>query len=73
MLRDGRERTTGSFKVCIATDGHVSFISVVGSTKYPDYDATIVANVRNWRYQPYRVDGVPVPACSVVTFNYSMR
>ncbi|HEY4178612.1 MAG TPA: energy transducer TonB [Kofleriaceae bacterium] len=73
MMRDGRDNTVGSFKVCIDTSGRVASTAIVGSTKYASYDATITERVRDWRYKPYSVDGIPVPACSVVTFRYSMK
>jgi hypothetical protein len=42
-------------------------------TKFPSYDATLLSAVRDWRYQPYLVNGTPVPACSIVTFHYTMK
>ena len=73
MLRDGRERSVGTLKVCIATDGGISAVSVVGSTKYEAYDAKLVAAARAWRYKPYTVNGTPMPVCGVVTFVYTIR
>jgi len=73
MLRDGRDRTVGALKLCIATDGGISSVSIASSTKYEAYDAKLVAAARAWRYRPYTVNGRPMPVCGVVTFVYTIR
>ncbi|MBA3455934.1 MAG: TonB family protein [Deltaproteobacteria bacterium] len=73
MLRDGRERSSGTLKLCIATDGGISSVSVAASTKYDAYDAKLVAAARAWRYKPYTVNGTPMPVCGMVTFVYTIR
>jgi len=73
MLRDGRERTAGTLKLCIAVDGGISSVSVAASTRYEAYDARLVAAARAWRYRPYTVNGRPVPVCGMVTFVYTIR
>ena len=73
MLRDGKERTAGTLKLCIATDGRISSVSVAVSTKYDAYDAKLVGAAREWRYKPYTVNGTPVPVCGMVTFVYTIR
>lgn len=73
MLRDGRERTVGTLKLCIATDGGISSVSIAASTKYDAYDARLVAAARAWRYKPYTVNGTPMPVCGMVTFVYTIR
>jgi cysteine-rich repeat protein len=78
MLRDGKERTLGSFKLCIDASGTVSSISPINSgTKYPAYDSKITTAMRAWRYKPYTVKNqgavTAVPACSVVTFVYTIK
>jgi TonB family protein len=73
MLRDGATKVRGVVKLCIATDGSVASAAMSVSTKYDDYDATLLGAVRGWRYQPYTVNGTPVPACSQVTFVYTIK
>lgn len=73
MIRDGVDRVSGTIKVCITTDGGVASAAMARSTKYDDYDATLLSAVRTWRYQPYTLNGTPVPACSFVTFNYTIH
>jgi TonB family protein len=72
MLRDGATDVTAALKVCVATDGRTS-ASIAASTKYADYDAKLLAAAREWQYRPYTLNGVPVPACSMVTFHYRIR
>jgi cysteine-rich repeat protein len=75
MLRDGKERTVGSFKLCMDTSGRISSISPQGKgTGYGPYDAKIVTTMRTWRYRPYLLNNkTAVPACSVVTFVYTIK
>ncbi len=73
MLRDGRDRSVGVLKLCIATDGGISSVSVAATTKYEAYDAKLVSAVRSWRYKPYTVNGSPMPVCGMVTFVYTIR
>jgi TonB family protein len=73
ISRDRVDRVIGTVKLCVAIDGHVASAKMLQSTKYPDYDATILAAVQAWRYQPYTLDNKPVPVCSTVTFVYTIR
>jgi TonB family protein len=73
MIRDDADRVSGTIRVCLAADGSVASATLARSTKYDDYDATLLSAVASWRYRPYTLDGTPVPACSYVTFNYTMR
>jgi TonB family protein len=73
MLRDGVSTTRVTVSLCIATDGGVASVKLLAPSRYNGYDAAIVAAVRDWRYQPYRVDGVAVRACSAVSFVYQIE
>jgi cysteine-rich repeat protein len=71
MTRDNAQTVAAAILVCIATDGHVASATQNHSTGYADYDAKLLAAVRDWRYRPYTLGtGRPVPACSMVTFVY---
>jgi len=72
ILRDAKAKVSGSFQICLAATGAIANVSTIGSTGYPGYDAVLHAGMRGWRYQPYRVNGVGTPACSVVTFVYAL-
>ena len=73
MVRDGATRLRGVVRLCVATDGSVASAALTVSTKYDAYDATLLSAVRSWRYRPYTLNGMPVPACSQVTFLYTTR
>jgi len=73
MIRSGKSRASGTVRVCISTDGDVASATMAKPTTYAEYDATILAAVKGWRYRPYTLDGTPVPACSFVTFNYTIQ
>jgi TonB family protein len=73
ISRDGARTVKGSVLLCIATDGSVASATMTESTTYDDYDQTLLAAVRGWRYRPYLVNGAAVKACSRVTFVYGMR
>jgi TonB family protein len=73
MMRDQVTRTVATVKLCIAIDGRVTAAQMAKSTGYRDYDATILAAIQGWRYQPYRRNGTAAAACSTVTFIYSIR
>jgi TonB family protein len=73
MVHDGTGRVTGTVKLCISASGTVTSTRLLVPTKYDDYDAALLAAVQDWRYQPYTVAGVPVPACSSVSFIYTIK
>jgi len=73
MIREGAGRVVGVVDLCIAADGSVASTRLRVSTKYAAYDAALVAAVAGWRYQPYRRDGIAVPACSTVRFVYTIQ
>jgi protein TonB len=72
MVRDGRDRLIGSFKVCVSTAG-VPEPLMLRSTGYADYDRRLVDGIRTWRYRPFMVGGRAVPVCAAVTFIYTIK
>jgi TonB family protein len=73
MIRDGAGKAEAVVKLCIAADGSVGSTRLLRSTRYAEYDAALVAAVAGWRYQPYRLNGAAVPACSTVRFVYTIQ
>lgn len=73
MSRTRSYRTSASIKLCLTGRGTVSSITLMKSTSYPAYDEALVAAARRWIYRPYAVNGTPVPACGIVTFQYAMK
>ena len=56
-------------KICARTNGTVSEVKLLKSAD-PALDPTIVAVLSTWRYQPYTLDGRPVPFCTTVRYNH---
>lgn len=73
MHRDGRDRTTASFQVCLDASGNVASSRQLKSSGYPAYDGVLTNAIAGWRYDPYTIDGRGIPVCSVVTFVYAMK
>lgn len=73
MMRDDHKRAVGTFKVCVDTQGSVSSVTTLASTKYSAYDALLMGAIRQWRYHPFKVGEKPVAVCSTVSFVYVMQ
>jgi protein TonB len=70
MQRDGQNQVVASVKMCLAANGNVSSLNMLKSSGYPAYDRKISGKMRQWRYQPFIVNGKAVPVCTSVTFIY---
>jgi hypothetical protein len=73
MAVNGIKRLVGSFRICLDERGLVESVLPLRSTGFADYDRKIIANVYQWRYEPYRIDDQVVPVCTGVTFIYSQH
>lgn len=71
IVQSGKSRLIGSFKLCVDVHGEIASISVLKSTGFPGYDATLDEGMRDWRYKPFMVNGRAVPVCTAVTFIFS--
>lgn len=73
IKRDGVSRVVTTVKMCLSSRGTVQRLDVLKSSGYPAYDALIRSTMRTWRYEPFQVNGEPVPVCTAVTFIYNQR
>ena len=73
QIARGDGKVKGVVRLCLGSDGLVRSANIVVSTEFPAYDAKLEREIRNWRYQPYQVDGVATPVCTIVTFLYRQR
>ena len=74
MLRDGAQRTQAVVKLCLDTQGAPSAVELVKSSGYTEYDARLRAEIRTWRYRPYRLeDGTAIAVCTSIVFRYEMK
>jgi TonB family protein len=73
ILADGKSKVIGALKVCIQPTGAIGSVSLLSSTKYPEYDQQLLDAARRWHYRPYSVNGVATRACAAVAFVYSIK
>jgi hypothetical protein len=73
ILRDGKNKVVGTFRVCIGKQGEMSSLTMIKSTGYPLYDRELQEGVRTWKYKPYMLGKRPVEVCSMVTFIYGIH
>ncbi len=73
MSRASQNEARGVVKLCLGSDGAVRSASMIKSTGFDAYDAKLGREMRSWRYQPYQVDGVATPVCTVITVIYRQR
>jgi hypothetical protein len=73
IQRDGKDRLTASFQLCLDAIGNISSTKQLKSSGYGAYDAVLAQGIMQWRYRPYSVGGHGIPVCSVVTFIYAMK
>jgi hypothetical protein len=66
-------QVVGSFKICLDESGAPESILPIRSTGFANYDRELLAGMREWRYEPYVLDGVPTPVCTGVVFIYNQR
>ena len=55
----------------IGTDGRIRLLKLI-SAPDPDLAVSAIAAVRQWRYKPYLLNGVPAEVDTTVTVNYSL-
>lgn len=73
MVRDGAHRLDATIKMCLDQEGQVRSLEVLASTGHDDYDQKLVAEMRGWRYEPYRAGDKPIPVCTSIHFVYVMQ
>lgn len=63
----------GSYFYCIDLAGRVDSVTVMLKSGVPRYDDQVVDKIKEWRFEPYRVEGAPTPACATAVFVYQQR
>ena len=71
IIRSGKSKLVGSFKLCLNALGNVSLVQMLKSTGFPAYDNKIQTEMHSWRYRPFMVNGAAAPVCTAVTFIYA--
>jgi hypothetical protein len=74
IMRSGKDKVIGSFKLCLNVAGAITSVTMLKSTGFPAYDSKILGKMRGeWKYKPFAVNGRAVPVCTAVTFIYSQK
>jgi TonB family protein len=73
MVHEGVDTLQGTIKLCVSETGVIDSLRVLKSTGYPSYDTELLRQMRSWQYRPYRVNGAPVPMCTVEVVIYRMK
>jgi hypothetical protein len=73
IVKSGKDKIIGSYKLCITVGGNVASVSQLKSTGFPAYDTKIQSEMKTWAYRPYLVNGKAVPVCTAVTFIYTQK
>lgn len=68
MISGGKSRVVVSYKVCVDDKGSVSATNALKSSGFPAYDRKINAEIRQWLFKPYKLNGRAVPVCTAITF-----
>jgi hypothetical protein len=71
IVRSGKDKIIGSWKLCLEDTGAISRIVNIKSTGFPNYDRKVEREMGKWRYRAYLVNNKAVPVCTAVTFIYS--
>jgi len=70
--RKGHEGSV-TVEICIASDGRVTRVDVVGPSGYDELDAAAVAAVETARFAPATEDGVSISGELRLTFDFRLR
>ena len=69
--RETETRGTPVLEVVIDTDGNVAEATILQSfdPPWPEGDAALMAAIQQWKYEPSRLDGNPIPICMKITLS----
>ena len=69
----GRVSGTVQLTCVVQTDGSCDHIHILGGGLHPDLDKEAIRALEQWRFQPAKRQGTPVPTLVTVEMNYSYR
>jgi serine/threonine protein kinase len=74
ISRSGTDQVVAAYKVCVTSEGTIGSVTLLKSTGFPAYDATIQSTIRSeWRYRPFLVAGKAAPVCTAYRFVYRQK
>jgi hypothetical protein len=54
-------------KTCVDRAGSVEYVRILGSTD-ADLDPLVVANLKTWKFTPYKAQENSLPFCTAITY-----
>lgn len=70
-LKEHDSRLMSVVRLCLSRHGMVSSLRFIRASRSPQWDGKILEAMRQWRYEPFAVDGEPQPVCTAITFIYT--
>jgi hypothetical protein len=67
------KQISGAFRLCLDDAGVPESVLPMRSTPFAEYDAKLMAGMRERRYAPYQIDDHTVPVCTKIVFAYTQR
>lgn len=71
LSRRGREYVV-TVEICVSPRGTVDGVTLRRGAS-PDLDRAVLAAIRDWRYRPWALDGVPIPFCHPLRIVYAVE
>ena len=72
FLKRGQPRPVLMVKLCLDAEGSPSEINLVKGSGVAAADASVLAAVGGWRFEPYVKDGEAVGLCTAIMFRYNI-
>jgi hypothetical protein len=66
----GLGRLIAALSYCIGVDGRVFRVRMIRRTRFPAYDARLMAGIERWVFRPFHDGGKPIRVCSSTAFHY---
>jgi TonB family protein len=73
IAASGKARVIVPVKLCVSAAGEVRTVTILKSSGFPAYDATIERAMAAWRYRPFTVDGKSTVVCTAITLIYVQK
>ncbi len=71
--RDNVKDILMAAEVCVGESGAPSSVRLLKPSEYNDANDKVVADLKQWRFRPYLIDGKPSPVCAPVVLRYSIE
>ncbi len=73
MHTRGIRKLMAVLKLCIDDQGLPSSVTLLRSSGFPSYDQLLEAALRNWRFEPFHINGRAKPVCASATLVFAPK